>query len=83
MIFVKRCLEFNNDLAYNQPMDYFKKIIIIENKRFLISSVLKLGSNYNILGFWQTSKGWSNHIHCISLPEDTFLLAIKNSSSES
>lgn len=58
-------------------MDYFKKIIKINGKKFLISSVLKLGSNYNVLGFSETSSGWSRHIECITLTEAEFTKAIK------
>lgn len=58
-------------------MDYFKKIIKINHQDFLISSVMKLGNNYNILGFSKTKTGWSRHIICVTLTEEEFKAAIK------
>ena len=62
-------------------MNYFKKIIKVNNKDFLISSVLLLGNNYSILGFHKTSFGWSNHIICITLSIADFETAVKASES--
>lgn len=60
-------------------MDYFKKIIVINNKKFLIQSVMKLGSNYNLLGFWETTTNkWSSHVHSITLTPEEFFVSTKD-----
>jgi hypothetical protein len=54
-------------------MDLTKKIIKIKDKNFLITSVLKMKVNYNILGFWEVSSGtWAKHVSCIELPHKEF-----------
>ena len=62
-------------------MNYFKKIIKVNQKDFLISSVMLLGNNYNILGFYKTNAGWSNHIVCITLSIPDFEAALQASES--
>lgn len=44
-----------------------KQIVTINGKRFLVQSVLKLSTKYNILGFWETSSGWSKHVQSVEM----------------
>lgn len=44
-----------------------KQIVTIKGQKFLVQSVLKLTNKYNILGFWETSTGWSKHVQSVEL----------------
>jgi hypothetical protein len=44
-----------------------QQVVIIKGKKFLIHSILKLSTKYNILGFWETPKGWSAHVDAVEL----------------
>ena len=49
-----------------------KKIALINGKKFLIQSELKLSKIVQLLGFFQTSSGWSKHVVAVDLTYDEY-----------
>lgn len=58
------------------------QVVTINGQKFLIQSVLKLSKKYNLLGFWQTNEGWSEHVHCVELSLEEWAKISPNTTSE-
>ncbi len=49
-----------------------KKIVLIKGKKFRIQSELKLSKIVQLLGFYQTSSGWSKHVIAVDLTYEEY-----------
>lgn len=49
-----------------------KKIILINNQKFLLTSVLSMKKFVNLLGFHSTKNGWEKHVSSVNVTLDQF-----------